>query len=182
VSGILETCRMESLCMPDLEYLLDESPCEPYPYERNFEEAKNHPVMVVHASSSTGLPKPILWTNWTLNTGDPRYIVHPIETRPVVWGGIFENCRRVYMALPVHYGAGIGMAISATCFDQTTILLGPPDCVSADVLGTMLDVANIDAVAVVPETLEDAANRRDVLPKLEKLSFVAVIGGKYWPG
>jgi len=165
--------------MPELDYLLDDSPCEPYPYDKTFEEARNHPVMVVQTRGSTGLPKPLVWTNWTLNTGDPRYLVHPVDARPIIWGGIFETCGRAYMALPIYHGVGIGMAISATCFGQTTIVLGPPGQESADTLGTILESANVDAVNIAPGILEDVATRPDVLSKLDKLKFAAVVGGEY---
>jgi acyl-CoA synthetase (AMP-forming)/AMP-acid ligase II len=169
---------MESLCMPELDYLLDDSPCEPYPYDKTFDEAKNHPVMVVHTSCSTSLPKPIVWTNWTLNTGDPRYIVHPLDARPIIWGGIFETCGRAYISLPIYQGAGIGMAISAACFNQTTVVLGPPGQVTADIFDAMLDCADVNAVSAMPGTLEDVATRPDVLLKLDRLNFAAVVGGE----
>lgn len=177
VSGILETSRMESLCMPELEYLLDDSPCPAYPYDKTFEEAKHHPVMVVHSLSPAGTPKPMVWTNWTLSTGDPRYIVHPADTPPTVWGGMFEDCRQAYISLPVYHGAALGMAVSAMSFYKMNILLGPPGHVNADLLSVMLNLGEVDAVCVVSATLEDASSRPDILSKLQRLRFAAVVDG-----
>jgi acyl-CoA synthetase (AMP-forming)/AMP-acid ligase II len=168
---------MESLSMPGLDYLLDDSPCEPYPYDKTFEEARNHPVMVIQAMGSSRLPKPVVWSNWTLTTGDARYLVHSLDTRPIIWGGIYEACARAYMALPIYHGAGIGIAISAACLGQTIIVLGPPGQESADTLGTMLESADIDVINIVPGILEDVATRPDILSKLDKLKFAAVVGG-----
>jgi hypothetical protein len=43
VSSILDHCRMESICMPELGYLLDDTPCLLYPFDKTFEEAKDQP-------------------------------------------------------------------------------------------------------------------------------------------
>ncbi|KAF2686919.1 acetyl-CoA synthetase-like protein [Lentithecium fluviatile CBS 122367] len=176
VSGILETCRMESLCMPDLEYLLDDSPFEGFPYDKTWEEAKNHPVMVVDTLGSTGLPKPVVWTHWTLSTGGPYRLTPPIDGRPTLWG-VFTSCKRAYMALPIFRGAGIGIGISVACFTQTTIVLGLPGQETADTLKAIFELTDLDAINARPATLEEVATRPDIMARFNRLEFVAVVGG-----
>ena len=43
VSKLLEHCRMESVCMLEPDFLLDDTICQHYPYEKSFEEAKYQP-------------------------------------------------------------------------------------------------------------------------------------------
>jgi acyl-CoA synthetase (AMP-forming)/AMP-acid ligase II len=164
--------------MPDLEYLLDDIPSEHFPYEKTFAEAKNHPIMVVHTSGSSGLPKPVVWTHWALSTGNQYHLVPSLNEIPTIWGGIFDSCRRVYVALPIFQGVGIAMGITAPCFHRTVTVLGPPGSMTADVLNVMLDSANIDAVNASPSTFEDVTTTPDVLSKLERLKFIAVVGGE----
>ncbi|KAI0483351.1 hypothetical protein GGR56DRAFT_686675 [Xylariaceae sp. FL0804] len=51
--------------VPSFEKFMS-SPSEHYPYEKTFEEARNEPVVVLHSSGSTGLPKPITLTHGSL--------------------------------------------------------------------------------------------------------------------
>ncbi|KAI1085939.1 hypothetical protein F5B19DRAFT_244352 [Rostrohypoxylon terebratum] len=48
--------------IPSFEDMVNSTP-ERYPYYKEFEEAMNDPLLVLHSSGSTGLPKPITMTN-----------------------------------------------------------------------------------------------------------------------
>ncbi|CAI6332749.1 unnamed protein product [Periconia digitata] len=178
VHPILERCRMESVCIPELDYLLDDAmSCEEFPYEKTFDEAKMHPCMVIHTSGSTGLPRPVVWTNWTMAGIDSEHLISPSNGRPTLWGGILtQNSRRAFSALPVSQGSGLVSAITRVCYGNTTIVIGPPGLPSADTIAEMIDNADIDSVFCVPATLEEAATRPDILPKLGQLKYVAYTG------
>ncbi|KAF2182104.1 acetyl-CoA synthetase-like protein [Zopfia rhizophila CBS 207.26] len=177
VSGILEKCRMETLCMPELEYLLDDSLCEYYPYNKSWDEAKNHPCLVVHTSGSTGLPKPVVWPQSQLLTTDSHHLVPPLDGRETLWGPLFDNTRRSFSALPIFHGAGIASGTARALFTNTTIVLGPPGLATADTFDQVLEYANIDAANCMPITLEEVATRPDILAKLSKLKYLAYVGG-----
>lgn len=88
VSGILEKCRLETLCMPELDYLLDDSiQCDHYPYTRSFEEAKNHPCLVVHTSSLT----PVVWTQESLTISENQHKIPDLDGRPIIWGTLNDQ-------------------------------------------------------------------------------------------
>ncbi len=63
--------------IPDLVQLF-EGTHKVFPYNRNFEQAKDEPLVVLHTSGTTGFPKPILWTHgWAAAFARERYLEPP---------------------------------------------------------------------------------------------------------
>ncbi|KAF2015128.1 acetyl-CoA synthetase-like protein [Aaosphaeria arxii CBS 175.79] len=179
ISHIAEKCRMETICMPELDYLLDDSQsCEHYPYNFTFEEAKNHPCVVVHTSGSTGMPKPVVWTHQALVHSDVHHKVPQFEGRPTIYGGVSDQGSRTFSALPMSHGAGLLGGMVLSLFNKTTVVLGPPGPVTADTVSDIIEYGHIDSMKCVPVTLEDVAQRPDVLAKLKDLYHIIYVGGQ----
>lgn len=165
--------------MPDLEYLLNDSmACDHYPYNFTFKEAKNHPAIVVHTSGSTGLPRPIVWTQSSLSMVYSHRWVEPLDGRQTFWGGISSRPRRTLSALPIFNGAGIATGIRGVCFSEMVVVLGPPGLCTADIFSQVLDYGNIDSASCLPITLEEISTRTDVLEKMRRLKYIINTGGK----
>ncbi|KAF2126750.1 acetyl-CoA synthetase-like protein [Dothidotthia symphoricarpi CBS 119687] len=178
ISGILEKCPMKTICVPELEFLLTATPRIPYPYNKSFEDAKNDPCLIVHTSGSTGIPKPTVWTNWSISTTDNYNLVAPLEDRPTLWAADINIIKRNYCAWSIFNGAGLAASIMMTCFSGKTIVLGPPEQqTTVDTFNDMLDYANIDSACCLPSVLEDIARRPDILVKLNRLRMLAYVGG-----
>ena len=169
---------METLCMPELEYLLEDSLTEHYPFMPTWEEAKHHPCLIVHTSGSTGLPKPVTWTHHSLSAVHSHHDVHSLEGRRTIWGGVFDTSQRSFSGLPVFHGTGVATAIRRICYNLTTVVLPPPGLVTADVFDQVLNDADIDSANLIPLTLEEIATRADMLKKLGRLKHVTCVGGE----
>jgi len=65
ISSILREYPVQTVVrIPPVEALLQESgKVSPYPYDKSFDTAKHDPVLVLHTSGSTGIPKPMVYTN-----------------------------------------------------------------------------------------------------------------------
>lgn len=168
---------METLVMPELDYLLDDAPCEPYPYRYSWEEAKNHPCLVVHTLGSSGIPKPVVWPHSALLTVDTHHVLKPREGREVIWNGMFGSVKRSFHALAMFHGSGIKSGIARALFTGTTVVLGPPGHCSADTFAQVLEHGNIDAAVCLPTTLEDIATRPDILAKCSELKHIVYTTG-----
>lgn len=62
VTAILEKHPLKILHSPGLYELLDSSYCH-YPFPKSFANARNEPLVVVHTSGTTSVPKPIVYTH-----------------------------------------------------------------------------------------------------------------------
>lgn len=61
---------MEALEMLSFEAMFDESPVPIVPYTETFESAEFDPVIILHTSGSTGIPKPIYCNQGLFSTTD----------------------------------------------------------------------------------------------------------------
>jgi acyl-coenzyme A synthetase/AMP-(fatty) acid ligase len=62
VREVLASCKLRTLEIPsDMELLSERHPH--YRYDKTFESARDEPLVVLHTSGTTGLPKPIIWTH-----------------------------------------------------------------------------------------------------------------------
>lgn len=61
---------MKAIEVGSLEAWFPEQDVEPFPYGKTYEEAEWEPLMVLHTSGSTGIPKPIIVKHALLALGD----------------------------------------------------------------------------------------------------------------
>ena len=74
---VLNESEMRTLQTPKLKELLQHTHPE-YPFNKNFQDAQNEPLVVLHTSGTTGLPKPIIWTHaWAASFGEQRQLTPP---------------------------------------------------------------------------------------------------------
>lgn len=64
---------MEALEMLSFEAMFDESPVPPVLYTETFESAQFDPVIILHTSGSTGIPKPIYCNQGLFSTTDNHH-------------------------------------------------------------------------------------------------------------
>ncbi|KAL6711458.1 hypothetical protein ACN47E_004392 [Coniothyrium glycines] len=177
VCAILEANHMQSICLPELDQMLVDSPCQPYPYTKSWDKAKHDPCFIVHTSGESGMPKPLMWTHWMLSTVDSHHLVPALDGRPTIWASVLDTRNRDFCGKPMYNGAGLGAGLMDTAFNNTTIVIGPPRPVTAEIFEGMLKHADIDAASCLPSTLEDVARKPHILAKLKRLRFVTCIGG-----
>lgn len=181
VSGIIERCRLEARQIPELEMLVSDKPCESFPYNKKFEQAKHDPCFVMHTSGSTGLPAPVTCTHWSISTTDWHHCAVPLDGRPSVWGAVFDDRHRNYLAYPSAASSALGAGITDVCFNNITTVLGPPEPVTAHTMDEMIRYGKIDSAGCIPSTLEDLARCPEVLAKLRTLKHISYVGGMVPP-
>ncbi len=70
VQSWLQERDMCAIMTMSIDRWLPEEPVEPFPYNKTFEEAEWEPLLLLHTSGSTGLPKPIVCRHGMLAVGD----------------------------------------------------------------------------------------------------------------
>lgn len=82
---IVESVTTEKLIIPTLDELLDLDPKQvcAVPYERSYGNAKADPIFILHTSGSTGVPKPLTYTN--------EYVARMYNTQALVPPDGFES-------------------------------------------------------------------------------------------
>ncbi|ROW18114.1 hypothetical protein VPNG_00182 [Cytospora leucostoma] len=102
--AILDAVKpLRHLTVPSVEELLSKE-IKPYVLSKTYQELRDDPFVVMHTSGSTGLPKPIIWTQETCNRVlKSKSREAPDGTASVE--GTLVNGKRVIVTLPPFHGA-----------------------------------------------------------------------------
>ncbi|CAH0052193.1 unnamed protein product [Clonostachys solani] len=160
VTQILIENPMPHYILPGLMNILQQPSATPYPYERQFEDARWDTLALIHTSGSTGVPKLVPLYLGTAACVDAFHIMNPVDgKRPTGT-------------------AGICLGLDSAVYFNWTVVLPPPGIWSADTLERILDqVPTVEAAFVAPSILQEISQSPRLLTKLEKLEFVTTAGG-----
>ena len=101
----------------------------PFPFHPDFDEAIRHPVVVLHSSGSTGIPKPVVMTHGTFAVTDddrnfPR--VPERENHDLTVWDFHGSSGRIYEPFPPFHLAGFFNKVMVPLFTNAIPIFGPP--------------------------------------------------------
>ncbi|KZF24690.1 L-aminoadipate-semialdehyde dehydrogenase [Xylona heveae TC161] len=175
VDDILEESKLRSLVVPELEELLHATSVPHYPFDEDFESARDKPFFVLHTSGSTGLPKPIVVKHGLFATCDTVNSLEPVGgLKPLAW--IFKNAR-VVMVMPAFHAAGMIM-MGFSVYMRAVLIYGPPGRpVNADMTAALVRNSKPNGIFVAPSILEDMSKTPEFLDALGEIDFISYGGG-----
>ena len=101
----------------------------PFHYEHNYDETKDHPILVLHSSGSTGLPKPVTMTHASFAVIDNDRNFPSIPGRRnhdlTIWD-FPDHDARIYEPFPPFHLAGFFNKVTVPLFTHTIPVFGPP--------------------------------------------------------
>lgn len=114
--------------IPSLDDLLSATSPH-FAYDHDFDEAKGHPILILHSSGSTGLPKPVIMTNGSFAVVDNDRNFPSVPDRRnhdlTVWD-FPETDARIYEPFPPFHLAGFFNKVTVPLFTHTIPIFGPP--------------------------------------------------------
>ncbi|KAL0261671.1 Histone transcription regulator 3 [Diplodia seriata] len=147
----------------------------PYPYEKTFEEAKWDPIVVLHTSGTTGLPKPI-----TMNFGFFSTTAEPVPAVPGYKDGSFKwfERRTFFGPFPPFHLGGIYSMMTIPVYFDATIIIPPaaPGAISGKALVGIMHRKKIEAMFCSPLSIEQAMHEPGGREKLREMHFIAFAG------
>ncbi|RWA11645.1 hypothetical protein EKO27_g3464 [Xylaria grammica] len=184
VKEVLQNRPMKVLQLPPLDDLLDAASVKPFPYTKTFDEAINDPFCFLHTSGTTGVPKPIPWSNGLIGTMDAVRLLPPVEGDDglLPWTSDWKEGDRIYSSFPMSHGAGIIMDILMPALYNLHCVLGPVSAIpNINLIGTLADTAKIDIWSMVPSLVDELGETPEVLAKLKSSKFICASGGPASP-
>ncbi|KAM3085599.1 hypothetical protein ACMFMG_002669 [Clarireedia jacksonii] len=176
ISEVLKVHPMKVLDCPDLDFFLDETPVEHYPYTKTWAEASEEPILVLHTSGSTGLPKPIVIRHALVAVLDAQHLIKMDDGRKI-HTQIWEDTR-IFIAFPAFHATGIFLTLFNSFYYNIDIVLASPGApVTANLVEDMCDHANINALMLPPSTVDEIAFTPSTLEKVKNLKFIGTGGG-----
>ncbi|KAK5991336.1 Non-canonical non-ribosomal peptide synthetase FUB8 [Cladobotryum mycophilum] len=173
----LEQRPMSTFEVPNPQVWLQAEP-EPFPYCRSFNESRFDPLLVLHTSGSTGLPKPIV-----VRQANPAIASH-LRNLPDARGNrsVYEEwavrSKRMLAPMPLFHAAGIIGLIMITVYTGLPLALSVADKpFNAELAIECLKYADVDSIMLPPSIIEDLCQSEAGVEALTKLSFVCCCGG-----
>ncbi|KAL9053698.1 MAG: hypothetical protein Q9206_003833 [Seirophora lacunosa] len=159
---------------PELHHLLREDIAPSYAYTKSWEEAMKDPWIIFHTSGTTGLPKPVIYTNMMMTSIDAARTM-PDPDDETILDHYAEH--RWYTPLPSLHFVGMTAALQFTVFLGSTIVFGPAERpTTAEVVSQILDHARLDGMIVPPSLLEGLCGNDETLNKVKRLKCVQYAG------
>ncbi|GJC91514.1 Ochratoxin A non-ribosomal peptide synthetase [Colletotrichum higginsianum IMI 349063] len=186
VDALLRVRPMREALVPTLDDLFNDNSAEslrPYPYNRSYAEGMDDPVVVGHTSGTTGLPKPVAWTQRSFAVVGVWQSVPDLDGRPSAEKLLLES-RRCYQTMPIYHPFGLLTSIIHPLHRGGTLVLGPNSLgpITPPTLEQMFEHADFDSLAGVPVYLEMIARSPSMLDVVgEKLRFIYFAGGALSP-
>ncbi|KAI0387834.1 hypothetical protein F5Y04DRAFT_286810 [Hypomontagnella monticulosa] len=163
--------------IPSFEDMLKSSP-EHFQYEKQFDEARDDPVVVLHSSGSTGLPKPITMTHGSFAVLDNEHNLPQVPGRRKrdwsMW--TFDGEARVYTVFPFFH------AKVQTIFMNASPVLGPPHMVpDGQLLKHMMLHQKLRSIFLPPAVIEQLLHEPDGIDFFRGLDFLVYSGAPFNP-
>ncbi|KAL8650254.1 MAG: hypothetical protein Q9226_005223 [Calogaya cf. arnoldii] len=183
---IAETMKKEikQLCVvavPTLDDMLVDA-SEHYPYEKDYSTARWEPMVVLHSSGSTGIPKPIVMNHATFAVVDNDRNLAEIPGRRnqnfSLWNFGNEGGFSFSSFPPFHLGGFVAYIALPIYSTYSSVVLGPPNKPSTgQTAAEVMRQLKLKALFCPPNIYEQLLQEPDGLELAKNLDFVMYAGG-----
>lgn len=169
---------IETIMTPSPEEWLHAS-TEPFAYSETFEVARWQPLVVLHTSGSTGVPKPIVVRQGSIAIGDGLRKVPDYQGAPSIWSHWGEHGTKLYMGLPLFHAAGVAKTCLIGIYYGPAIVFGIADRpLTADLYIETTRYSGADVAVLPPSVLEDLSTTEEGIQCLLSQKIVGFGGGE----
>lgn len=170
--------KMQAFAAPSPDVWLNAEP-QLFPYSKSFEEAQWDPMVVLHTSGSTGIPKPIVVRQGPFSIADAfRFLPeqHGSKFSLLEW---CERSTRLFLPMPMFHAAAVYVSTAMAIFYGHPIALGIPERpLNSDLVIQCLGQSGTDAALLPPSIMEELSHTDEGVEALKKLKFVSFGGGE----
>jgi len=167
---------MRTISFPGLDYFLQDDTVEQYPYLKTFAEARLEPLVVLHTSGSTGIPKPVIMVHGTLSCIDAYRLIPSLGGREVA-GPSWEGTR-LFLAFPLFHAASMCSLLGLGIYCGVICVLPPSGVpLSASIVDQVHTAGNVQGSALPPSILVDLVREPSFQKNLWLLQYVIYAGG-----
>ena len=174
----LESHPMRVIMAPSPNSLLQSTP-SPFPYPKPFDEARWDPLVVLHTSGSTGIPKPIVLRQGGFAIADGFRNGPNLHGAPSTWA-FWGSSTKLFLPMPLFHAAGVATICSTGIYYGAALVLGIPDRpLTADLVVESLVHSGAEGTLLPPSIIEDLSLIEEGIKALAALKFVGFGGGKF---
>ncbi|KAI0854529.1 hypothetical protein F4860DRAFT_112179 [Xylaria cubensis] len=169
--------------VPSFDEMVTSNPSR-YPFSKSFDECRDDPVVVLHSSGSTGLPKPITMTHGSFAVLDNEHNLRDVPGRRrrdwSMW--TFDGEARVYTVFPFFHLAGFLSLTLQTIFMNASPVLGPPHMIpDSALLKLVMQYQKLRSMFLPPAVIEGLLHEPNGIDAFKRLDFLVYSGAPFSP-
>lgn len=169
---------MRAVVVDTLEQCFAADPVPAFPYTKTFADAEWDPLMVLHTSGSTGLPKPVVVRQGMMANADRLHALPEWQGTVTIVQAMAERSRKMLCPMPLFHAAGMFISLVLMYYWDQVIALAPSDRpVSMDLVLDCIRHCGCQSVLLPPALLEDISQSPETIEPLTKLDHVVFGGG-----
>ncbi|KAI0147491.1 hypothetical protein GGR57DRAFT_476649 [Xylariaceae sp. FL1272] len=174
---------LHATVVPSFDEMMMSSP-GPFPYDMSFDKCRDDPVVVLHSSGSTGLPKPITMTHGSFAVLDNEHNLREVPGRRKrdwsMW--TFDGEARVYTVFPFFHLAGFLSLTLQTIFMNASPVLGPPHLIpDTPLLKLVMQHQKLRCMFLPPAIIEGLLHEPNGAEAFKHLDFLVYSGAPFSP-
>ncbi|KIX05583.1 uncharacterized protein Z518_06455 [Rhinocladiella mackenziei CBS 650.93] len=159
--------------VPGQTELLKDEPTPPFRYSKTLEEARWEPLVMLHTSSTTGLPKLIPLTQGYGFHEDVIQHYPKAGELDVLTRKPFDGDCRLFLAMPLFHAGGILLGLLKSLYHDIVMVFQPPAVpLSASVVDGILRHGKCDGTVIPPFLVEEMLGVPEYFDTLAGLKFV----------
>lgn len=167
---------MQAPSLPSLDYFLEPDNVPNYPYYKTFDEARLDPLVVLHTSGSTGIPKPVTVTHGTFSSIDAYQMIPSLGGAETI--GPSLSGTRLFLAFPLFHAAALCYLLGLGIYCGVICVLPPPKIpVTAEIVDIYHRYGRLQSSALPPSMVVDISKNPIYLGNLENLKHLVYAGG-----
>ncbi|KAM3549904.1 hypothetical protein ARSEF4850_008612 [Beauveria asiatica] len=165
-----------ALEMLGLDQALKDEPALVHPYNETFESAEFDPVIILHTSGSTGIPKPIYCNQGLFASADNYHNFPEYEGFTFIMEAMATSSKNTYCHLPLFHAFGLYCFVNISGFwgKPMSLAIGDKPLTAENVVEGY-EAAGCDALVLPPSIVEDISKLDGGVEKLKQLSYVCCI-------
>ncbi|KAI4090749.1 MAG: hypothetical protein LQ344_004529 [Seirophora lacunosa] len=172
--------NLQTLQMPQLADLLDHEISVPI-LPRDYSEAMNTPVLIIHSSGSTGIPKLVTMTHGTFATFDYCRNLPEIPGRRRIDFSLWDSkpSRKFYSAFPPsHLGGVLAQIIIPIFSEASSPVIGPPlRPPSGGLVTEIVEQQRLRSLLIPPAIASQILQSANGIDFFKGLDFLCTAGG-----
>lgn len=169
---------MQAIEVSPVEAWFPETEVPHFPYNKSFTEAEWDPLVVLHTSGSTGLPKPITVKQGLMAVSDGYQLLPKWKDSRIGVLAWAEDSKRVFCPMPLFHTAGLVCTVAMALYWNTPVVLGISDRPqTADLIIETLKNIDVESVMLAPAIIEDMSQTKEGTEALAGLKEICFGGG-----